>query len=66
MICHAREQDPGLGPFLIVAPTSVVSNWVGEAARFSAGLAVSAVTDTLGKSGRSIEDLAAADVVVTT
>ncbi len=66
MVCHARERDPGVGPFLVVAPTSVVSNWVGEAARFTPELAVSAVTDTLRKSGRSIDDLAAADVVVTT
>ena len=66
MLCHARERDPGVGPFLIVAPTSVVSSWVGEAARFAPELAVGAVTDTLRKSGRSIEDLAAADVVVTT
>jgi superfamily II DNA or RNA helicase len=66
MFCHARERDPGVGPFLVVAPTSVVSNWVGEAARFSPELAVGAVTDTLRKSGRSIDDVAAADVVVTT
>jgi superfamily II DNA or RNA helicase len=65
-LCHARERDPGVGPFLVVAPTSVVSNWVGEAARFTPELAVSAVTDTLRKSGRSIDELAAADVVVTT
>jgi superfamily II DNA or RNA helicase len=66
MLCHARERDPGVDPFLVVAPTSVVSNWVGEAAKFTPELAVSAVTDTLRKSGRSIDDLAAADVVVTT
>ena len=28
LICHARERDPQVGPFLVVAPTSVVSNWV--------------------------------------
>jgi SNF2 family DNA or RNA helicase len=66
LLCHARERDPGVGPFLVVAPTSVVSNWVGEAAKFTPELAVSPVTDTLRKSGRSIDDLAAADVVVTT
>ena len=66
LLCHARERDPGVGPFLVVAPTSVVSNWFGEAARFTPELTVSAVTDTLRKSGRSIDDLAAADVVVTT
>ncbi len=66
LLCHARERDSDIGPFLVVAPTSVVSNWVAEAARFTPELAVSAVTDTLRKSGRSIEDIAAADVVVTT
>ncbi len=66
LICHARERDPGVGPFLVVAPTSVVSGWVGEAGRFAPGLKVDAVTDTLARSGRAIEALAAADVVVTT
>jgi len=66
LICHARERDPDIGPFLVVAPTSVVSNWVGEAGRFAPGLGVDAVTDTLARSGRTIEALAAADVVVTT
>lgn len=66
MICHARESDPVVGPFLVVAPTSVVSNWVGEAARFTPGLRVGAVTDTLARSGRTIDEVAAADVVVTT
>jgi superfamily II DNA or RNA helicase len=66
LICHARERDPNAGPFLVIAPTSVVSGWVGEAARFVPALHVSAVTDTLAKSGRAIDELAAADVVVTT
>jgi SNF2 family DNA or RNA helicase len=66
LICHARERDPGIGPFLVVAPTSVVSNWVAEAARFAPGLTVDAITDTLARSGRAIEEVAAADVVVTT
>jgi superfamily II DNA or RNA helicase len=66
LICHARDSDPGVGPFLVVAPTSVVSNWVGEAGRFAPGLRVNAVTDTLARSGRTIGEVAAADVVVTT
>jgi SNF2 family DNA or RNA helicase len=44
----------------------VVSNWVSEAERFAPGLRVEAVTDTLAKSGRTIDEVAAADVVVTT
>ncbi len=66
LVCHARERDPGLGPFLVVAPTSVVSNWASEAARFAPDLSVASVSDTLAKSGRAIEELATADVVVTT
>ena len=39
LIAHARETDPGAGPVLIVAPTSVVANWTAEAARFTPGAA---------------------------
>jgi superfamily II DNA or RNA helicase len=66
LISHARDRDPTAGPFLVVAPTSVVSNWVGEAARFAPGLRVDAVHDTLARSGRAIDEVARADVVVTT
>jgi superfamily II DNA or RNA helicase len=66
LVCHARERDADVGPFLVVAPTSVVQGWVGEAARFAPDLRVEAATDTLAKSGRSIDELAAADLVVTT
>ena len=66
LIVHARDRDAEVGPFLIVAPTSVVSGWVTEAARFAAELIVTPVTDTLAKSGRAIADVAASDVVVTT
>ncbi|WP_394770728.1 SNF2-related protein [Lacisediminihabitans sp.] len=57
-------------PFLVVAPTSVVSNWVTEAGRFTPGLAVHAITATESKSRTSIAALvtgpdARADVVVT-
>jgi len=66
LICHARARDPGVGAFLVVAPTSVVSGWAGEAARFAPGLRVETVSDTLARSGRTIAEVAAADVVVTT
>ena len=67
LICHARGRDPDIGPFLVVAPTSVVSNWIDEAARFAPGLRVAAITDTMAKSGRTLHEiLAGADVVVTT
>ncbi len=66
LICHARRRDPGIGPFLVIAPTSVVPNWVSEASRFAPALSVEPVTDTLARSGRAIDELAAAAVVVTT
>lgn len=54
-------------PFLVVAPTSVASNWVSEAARFTPGLRVATVTATEARRpGRIAEAAAAADVVVTT
>ncbi len=66
LICHARDRDPDVGPFLVIAPTSVVPGWVGEAAQFAPTLRVEAVTDTFAKSGRRIDEIAKADVVVTT
>ncbi len=66
LICHARGADPALPPFLIVAPTSVVSNWAAEAARFAPSLRVAVVTDTLKRRGQALADIIdAADVVVT-
>ena len=53
-------------PFLVVAPTSVVGNWLIEAARFTPGLAARSITETANKSGRSIAEQAeGADIVVT-
>lgn len=66
LICHAKQADPGMAPFLIVAPTSVVSNWAAEAARFAPGVAVVTITDTLRRRGQELPDVVAgADVVVT-
>ncbi|GAA4381241.1 DEAD/DEAH box helicase [Agromyces bauzanensis] len=57
----------GGAPFLVVAPTSVASNWVSEAARFTPGLRVATVTATEAKRRGRIADAAAnADIVVTT
>jgi len=65
LVAHARAQ-PGTAPFLVVAPTSVVSNWVSEAQRFTPGLVVRGVTATELKSRTSVAELAAgADIVVT-
>ncbi|MFJ8894969.1 SNF2-related protein [Leifsonia sp. NPDC102414] len=66
LIAHARGREPGGPPFLVVAPTSVVSNWVAEAARFTPELSVRAVTATQAKSRRPLRTIAdGADVVVT-
>ncbi|HEU5417827.1 MAG TPA: DEAD/DEAH box helicase [Streptosporangiaceae bacterium] len=66
LIEHARQAEPGMPPFLIVAPTSVVHNWAAESARFTPGLAVAAVTETTARRGRPLaEVIAGADVVVT-
>ena len=58
----AGDIPPRQPPFLVVAPTSVVSNWLAEAARFTPGLSVSSVTTTK-------QDLAQiannADIIVT-
>ena len=66
LICHAKQADPGIAPFLIVAPTSVVGNWAAEAARFAPELTVVPISDTLRRRGQCLDEIiAGADVVVT-
>ncbi|TFD70856.1 DEAD/DEAH box helicase [Cryobacterium gelidum] len=71
LIAHARDSqraEPGTArkPFLVVAPTSVVSNWATECARFAPALATVAITQTAGKRGSSLPDvMGEADVVIT-
>lgn len=66
LLCHARQQEPGAEPFLVVAPSSVVSVWAQEAATFAPGLDVRVVDQTARKRGTALEDeVAGADVVVT-
>ena len=66
MILDARLERPTDGPFVVVAPTSVVPNWVAEAARFTPGLRVVAVTETEVRRGSLLaEHAAGADVLVT-
>jgi hypothetical protein len=67
LILHQLKRADATGrPFLVVAPTSVVSNWVTEAARFAPGLRVETVTSTRAASGRRLADAAArADLIVT-
>ncbi|RWA16553.1 DEAD/DEAH box helicase [Mycolicibacterium brumae] len=66
LICHARQQDPGGAPFLVVAPASVMSNWAAEIARFAPHLNAVVLADTAAKSGVEFaERIAGADVVIT-
>ncbi|MDT5152886.1 MAG: hypothetical protein QOI01_4619 [Mycobacterium sp.] len=62
----ARVAEQGSRRFLVVAPTSVVTNWVAECRKFTPGLTAVAVTSTEARSGTSLaEQSAAADIVVT-
>jgi superfamily II DNA or RNA helicase len=66
LVCHVKETDPAAPPFLVVAPTSVVSNWAAESERFAPGLSVVAISDTLRRRGQDLDGaIAGADVVVT-
>jgi superfamily II DNA or RNA helicase len=66
LVCHARGRDPGSGPFLVVAPASVVGVWAAEAARFAPGLEVVTVPETTRRRGVPIAQLVrGADLVVT-
>jgi hypothetical protein len=57
-----RKQDEGAAPNLVVCPTSVASNWVREAARFTPGLRVL----LLHGPSRDATAIARHDLVVTT
>jgi hypothetical protein len=66
LISHARHARPTAPPFLIVAPTSVVSNWAAESARFTPGLNVVPVSETGHRSGQALDEIiVGADAVVT-
>jgi superfamily II DNA or RNA helicase len=66
LVCLAKIQEPASPPFLVVAPTSVVSNWAAEAAKFAPGLRVVTVADSGTKRRTPLRELVtSADVVVT-
>jgi superfamily II DNA or RNA helicase len=68
LIAYAREQRPDSEhrPFLVVAPTSVVSNWASECRRFAPDLKVVMITETATRRGVDIDEIAGqADVVIT-
>ncbi|MGY1746734.1 SNF2-related protein [Blastococcus sp. SYSU D00695] len=64
VLCRAQEAGELTAPVLVVAPTSVVSNWAREAARFAPGLRVATVTGR--RRGTPLASaVGGADVVVT-
>lgn len=67
LICRAREFGGSHAPFLVVAPASVVHNWVSEAERFTPDLAIQAITQTRARrlGCELAEAVTGADVVVT-
>jgi superfamily II DNA or RNA helicase len=66
LICHAKRTEPDGAPFLIVAPTSVASNWANESARFAPSLTVVPISETRQRRGQDLDvAIAGADVVIT-
>ncbi|GAB3352789.1 DEAD/DEAH box helicase [Modestobacter lapidis] len=67
LLCRAHEAgELDAAPVLVVAPTSVVSTWTREAARFAPGLRVVAVTETERRRGTPVAvQVAGAHVVLT-
>ncbi|MBO0844223.1 MAG: DEAD/DEAH box helicase [Nocardioides sp.] len=64
LVSHARES--AAAPFLVVAPTSVVSAWAHEAAAHVPGLVVRTVTASAARRGETLPELlSGADLVVT-
>jgi superfamily II DNA or RNA helicase len=62
----ARAAEQGASRFLVVAPTSVVTNWMAECRKFTPDLTAVALTSTEARAGTSLADrVAAADIVVT-
>jgi superfamily II DNA or RNA helicase len=62
LMLHAQAE----APFLVIAPASVVGNWVSECHRFAPGLRVRSIGETGKRRGESIAALAKdTDVIVT-
>ncbi|RJN33119.1 DEAD/DEAH box helicase [Nesterenkonia natronophila] len=65
MIQRVHEHSPDAAPFLIIAPTSVMSNWSREAAEFTPELQVTVISSTEPRRGSELaEAVSGADVVV--
>ncbi len=65
-ICRAKDQGRLGNPALVVAPTSVVGNWLAEVTRFAPSLRVVVIDRSSAKSAVSLaEQAVGADLVVT-
>ncbi len=62
-ICLEKERGRLLTPALVIAPTSLVHNWVAEAGRFTPGLRALQLHGT--ERWRDFERIASSDIVVT-
>lgn len=70
LIQHAKDRhDDSTGkmpPFLVVAPTSVVSNWLAETRRFAPDLKSIYLTETVKRGGVTIEQMVDdVDIIIT-
>ena len=71
LLAHAIEEHraavPGepFAPFLVVAPTSVITNWAAEAKRFLPGAKVITITETTAGKTPLAERVAGAHLVLT-
>lgn len=66
LLARAREEGELEVPVLVVAPSSVVGTWVGEAARFTPDIRVVALAETSKRRGSTVKEaIGDAHVVVT-
>lgn len=66
MIAAARSESTAAGPYLVIAPTSVLGNWQSEAARFTPGLRTVIISATMARRGIALAAaVAGADIVIT-
>lgn len=66
MMERARADNPQVSPFLIVAPTSVMGNWVRETQRFAPDLKIAGITETEKRRGVPLNAVVGGNHVVVT
>ena len=66
LMLHVKGSKKRSGPFVVVAPTSVVGNWAAEAKKFAPSLNVATITEAKGRRGSTISEVAQdRDLVIT-